>query len=138
MKSLIITTLLVVSIGVCSAQMSCKDTTWFDGCNTHTCKNCDCMVTYNEPKAPADQQPELRSILDQFQFQLKRYDEISTGITSVGHRFKDTNFPQAPGMDKPEKESSDGILYELRKCNERLAILNDKTEQTLSKLNGIL
>jgi len=92
---------------------------------------------YGETAKTADSQPELRLILERFQNQLKRYDEISNGVASVGHRFKDTNFPQAEKQATP-KESSDGILYDLRKCVEELSMFNDRTEQALSKFNGIV
>lgn len=92
----------------------------------------------NSPQAQvADNVPELRNLLEQFQFQCKRYDEISTGVSSFSHRLRDTNFPQNTKESLP-KESPDGMIYELRKCVEMFSSLNDRTEQTLSKFNSFL
>jgi hypothetical protein len=95
------------------------------------------MTSQATANAPAGKVPELRSILEDLNMQVGRFQQGNELLEKAGHRLRDTNQPKDSEKGKQEL-SAGGLVGDLKRVVMLLISENNRMENTINKIHEIL
>lgn len=100
------------------------------------------MTTQSYPSKLSDQstQPLLVSILNRLKIQLERLEGNTSAFENFSHKLQNTNFPRVSEDEKSptNKKPEEGFLSDLELMLSRIDAYNNRMDDTIKKLSGLL